>query len=364
MPNLESKIRDITAGCRCLSEDELAVVQFVVDRLRAGESPCGADAADDAIAVLREQAEAERVEIEGRRKAAVVAMRPPDPSPDAMVPAGPCIKWAGGKTKLLPELLARVPAQFGRYYEPFAGGAALFFGLAPERAVISDSNADLINMYRALVYDVEAIIDRLEAHRADHCEEHYYHVRRHWKEPAIGPLERAAAFIYLNRTCFNGLWRVNRAGVFNVPMGRYVGPLSCVSDKLRAAAPHMARATLRCGDFRSTVSDATAGDFIYFDPPYDPVNATSNFTSYIAGSFGPDDQRALADTARALVARGCQVMLSNSDTPLIRSLYDGFTIDRVMCGRAINANGGRRGEVAELIITSPGCHAGATSEAA
>jgi DNA adenine methylase len=268
--------------------------------------------------------------------------------------ASPIIKWVGGKTKLLPALTARLPDHVERYYEPFAGGAALFFRVAPRRAVLADSNSDLIGLYTCLARDVAGVIRRLEHHREEHCEAHYYATRTRWndREQTWSSADRAATFIYLNKTCFNGLWRVNRSGAFNVPIGRYTDPPICVPDALQAASALLRRATLRCGDYREAVADARRGDFLYFDPPYDPLTPTANFTSYTAGSFGPDDQRALADTARSLVARGCRVMLSNSDTPFIRSLYKGFHIDRVKCSRAINSNAAKRGEVDEVIVTA------------
>lgn len=273
-------------------------------------------------------------------------------APHAEPTAAPIVKWVGGKTKLLPELTARMPAHFGRYFEPFAGGAALFFRVAPTRAVLADSNADLIGLYAAIRKDPAAVIRRLEHHRAAHDQQHYYDTRARWNDPAASwsAADRAATFIYLNKTCFNGLWRVNRAGDFNVPIGRYTDPPICVPESLRAAGAALTRASLRCADYRTAVADAARGDFLYFDPPYDPVTPTASFTSYTAGAFGPEDQRALAETARALVARGCRVMLSNSDTPFVRSLYKGFRIDRVKCARAINSNASRRGEVDEVIV--------------
>jgi DNA adenine methylase len=277
-------------------------------------------------------------------------LRPQLPDPIA----SPIVKWVGGKTKLLPELTARLPDHFERYYEPFAGGAALFFRVAPDRAVLADSNADLMSLYSCVATDVPGVIRRLEHHRATHSEDHYYATRARWNDHgrARSSADRAATFIYLNKTCFNGLWRVNRAGDFNVPIGRYTDPPICVPDALRAASTVLARATLRCADYRRAVDDAGRGDFLYFDPPYDPVTPTANFTSYTPDAFGADDQRALADTARALVARGCKVMLSNSDTPFIRSIYKGFQIDRVKCARAINSNAAKRGDVDEVIITA------------
>jgi DNA adenine methylase len=274
------------------------------------------------------------------------------PKADAAPEAGPIVKWVGGKTKLLSELIARAPATFRRYYEPFAGGAALFYRMAPVTAVLSDRNRDLIGTYKALATDVDGVIRRLEIHRRHHGEEHYYQVRARWNDPAVAwtTLDRAATFIYLNKTCYNGLWRVNRGGGFNVPMGRYTDPPICVPDALRASAAMLARADLRCGDFRAAVADAGAGDFVYFDPPYDPVSKTANFTSYTSDNFGDDHQRALADLARELVGRGCHVMLSNSDTPFVRSLYKDFRVDRVKCSRAINSDAAKRGEVDEVVI--------------
>jgi len=267
--------------------------------------------------------------------------------------AHPIVKWVGGKTRLLPELLSRLPDRFGRYYEPFAGGAALFFRVAPRRAVLADSNADLIGLYTAVAANVDAVIRRLEMHHKAHDESHYYDMRAKWNDRDVSwqTPERAAAFIYLNKTCFNGLWRVNRSGAFNVPIGRYTDPPICVPAALHAAHDVLSRAELRCSDYRGAVADAKAGDFLYFDPPYDPVTPTANFTSYSADGFSADDQRALADTARQLVARGCKVMLSNSDTPFIRSIYKGLRIERVKCPRAINSNAAKRGDVDELIIT-------------
>lgn len=263
------------------------------------------------------------------------------------------MKWVGGKTKLLPELLARMPERYNRYYEPFAGGAALFFRLAPKRAVLADYNHDLVGLYTTIAKDVNAVIRRLEMHHKAHCESHYYETRERWndREVSWSTPERAAAFIYLNKTCFNGLWRVNRSGAFNVPIGRYTDPPICVPEALRAAQQVLSRAEIRRADYREAVADAKAGDFLYFDPPYDPITPTANFTSYTSNVFGPEQQQELADTARQLIAKGCQVMLSNSDTPFIRSIYKGLRIDRVKCARAINSNAAKRGDVDEVIIT-------------
>jgi len=263
--------------------------------------------------------------------------------------AAPVVKAAGGKTRLLGELVPRMPARFRRYYEPFAGGAALFFRLAPARAVLSDANADLMAVYRAIAEDVEAVIARLAQHRAAHAERHYYAIRDAWnrRDPAWPLVDRAAAFVYLNKTCFNGLWRVNRAGLFNVPLGRYADPAICVPEALRASAAALRGATLREGDYGAAIADARRGDFVYCDPPYD-----GTFGAYTADGFDDAAQAALAFAVRTLVARGCQVMVSNADTPRIRALYAGMRIDVVRCARAINCDGRGRGAVDEVIVTA------------
>jgi DNA adenine methylase len=266
--------------------------------------------------------------------------------------ARPFVKWAGGKTQLLDELMKRIPRKYSRYYEPFAGGAALFFHLAPARSVLADTNGDLLATYGVVRDDVEVLIRKLGRYATAHCARLYHATRDRWNAGRIkAGASRAAAFIYLNKTCFNGLWRVNRTGAFNVPIGRYTDPPICVPAALRAAQVVLARAELRHADYRDAVIDASRGDFIYFDPPYDPVTPTANFTSYTVGGFSREDQRELAQTVRELIARGCHVVLSNSDTPFVRSLYHGFKIDRVKCARSINTNVRRRGCVNELIIT-------------
>lgn len=267
---------------------------------------------------------------------------------------GPIVKWAGGKTKLLGELELRLPRRFGRYFEPFLGGGALFFRLAPGRASLADYNRDLINLYRCVADHVDSLIRRLTRYRQAHSHEHYYELRTRWNEGgfARAPVERAAAFLYLNKTCFNGLYRVNQKGEFNVPVGRYVAPRIFDPVHLRAASKLLAKAEIASGHYADTVADAEAGDFVYFDPPYDPVTTSANFTSYTAQSFSSDDQRELAAVIRGLTRRGVHVMMSNSDTPLIRRLYRGFDIAEVKAPRAINSKGSKRGAVSELVITN------------
>ncbi len=271
--------------------------------------------------------------------------------------ASPIVKWAGGKTKLLPRLMARVPARFGRYYEPFMGGAALFFALEPATASIGDVNAALVTLYRAAALDPGGVTEVALSHKAQHFNpEYYYDVRRRWNDSVIRSIwndsRTAGTLVYLNKTCFNGLWRENRRGEFNVPRGSYVDPKVINEDELRAAGVALAKARITCGSYQDTTADAERGDFAYFDPPYDPLSETSSFTSYAASPFGKAEQHALAEHARMLDARGVFVMLSNNDTPFIRGLYDGFTIETVPCGRSINSKADGRGKVDEVIITS------------
>jgi DNA adenine methylase len=266
---------------------------------------------------------------------------------------GPIVKWAGGKHRLLGELLPRTPKTYLRYFEPFVGGGALFFGLRPAAAFLSDLNVALMDTYRAVRDDVEAVIAELAIHRAHHDDDYYYAMRDVWNQGGEERVAaRAASFIYLNKTCYNGLWRVNSHGGFNVPMGRYVNPPILDEDGLRAASRALRDAHLDTGGFERVLDDARAGDFIYFDPPYDPVSDTSDFTSYTAGRFGKPEQERLAEVFRELHGRGCGVMLSNSDTPFVHRLYAGFKVERVSCNRAINSRADARGAVFEVIVTN------------
>lgn len=269
--------------------------------------------------------------------------------------AKPLLKFLGGKRQLLPEIRRHVPVSFGRYFEPFVGGGAVFFDLLPVVAQISDSNAELINTYEAVRDDVEAVILALSEHAREHSEEHYYAVRSQRPESQTAV---AARMIYLNRTCFNGLYRVNRKGGFNVPFGRYDNPTICDADNLRACARALRGVAITWGDFEATLgrvgSDGerlpVRGDFVYCDPPYVPVNATSNFTSYTAVGFSMADQDRLASCARRLKGAGVHVLLSNADLPNVRKLYDGFEVRSVKARRNINSKGGKRGDVGELLI--------------
>ena len=267
----------------------------------------------------------------------------------------PFLKWVGGKGQLLDDLLARVTAAvpFGRYHEPFVGGGALFFELARQgqlgrkRAYLSDNNTNLMDTYRAVKDNVEEVIDLLIAHKARHSEEYYYLVRS--TVPESLP-ERAARIIYLNKTCFNGLFRENSKGGFNVPFGRYKNPMICDAENLRACAETLKKATIETRPFETVLDHANPGDLVYFDPPYVPLSKTSSFTSYDKAGFGEEDQRRLAEMFTQLDRKGVHVLLSNSKTDLVDELYRDYMIEAVFATRSVNNRGDRRGKIAEALV--------------
>ena len=273
----------------------------------------------------------------------------------------PFLKWAGGKRQLLPELKKHLPEDFDRlrYFEPFVGAAALLLDCQPKRAVINDNNADLMLTYEIIRDNVNEIINALNAHRVNNNKEYYYRVRsqdrNHKAFAAMTEIERASRLIYLNKTCFNGLYRVNAQGLFNVPYGRYTNPAICDEPVLRAIHRYFNHADTEVDilnvDFASAVRNARQGSFIYFDPPYhSPDN--NNFTGYQANGFGDAEQKRLRDVFIRRTEAGAKCLLSNSDTQLIRELYndDRFEIISVKAKRAINSNGAGRGEVDEVLI--------------
>ncbi len=283
-----------------------------------------------------------------------------DPDPIDPVAVGPCappIKWAGGKAALLPHIVKRLPSFRRHYFEPFAGGGALFFHLAQPNAVLADVNDDLMTMYRALAGDVDGVIAALQRLEREHKQyrrpgRFYYEQRKQWnlarwRWPEI---ERAAMFLYFNRTCFNGIWRVNRSGGFNVPIGRYKNPTICDVSRLRAASAVLRQSEVRHQPWQETISHARSGDLVYLDPPYVPASATASFTGYAIGGFSLEQQRELAAAAHELAGRGVAVVASNSDTPLVRKLYRGMRQSKVQVSRAISCKGDERGDVGELII--------------
>ncbi|WP_338055272.1 DNA adenine methylase [Sulfobacillus harzensis] len=259
------------------------------------------------------------------------------------------IKWAGGKRQLLPQLLAAQPSSWNRYLEPFAGGAALFFALRAPGAYLSDTNPELINMYRVIRDDVESLIAHLRRHRN---EAEYFYAVRALNPESLTPTERASRLIFLNKTCFNGLFRVNSKGKFNVPFGRYQNPVIVNPDRLRAAHRVLQTAEIVEADYSAVLDVAQPHDFVYVDPPYVPVSTTANFTSYTADGFNWSDQVQLANMVRQLAQRRCYVMASNADVPAIHNLYRGMWIQVVPVRRAINSDATKRSGATEVIITT------------
>ena len=266
------------------------------------------------------------------------------------VQARPILKWAGGKTQMLNPLLPNVPHSYGRYIEPFFGGGALFFALRPNNAIIADSNPELINMYRQVANNVDKVISYLKKY--ENTSDMFYHVRAmEWNE--LIPAEAAARTIYLNRTCFNGLYRVHRKDQFNVPYGKYVNPKICDEDNLHAASKALKHAEIICGDDLSVLEQyAQAGDFIFLDPPYLPISEYADFKRYTKEQFYEEDHEELAKMVMKLHEMGCTVVLTNSNHPLVHELYSSFKIDVVQTKRHISCNGNtRKGE--DVIVTVP-----------
>lgn len=273
----------------------------------------------------------------------------------------PLIKWAGGKSWLLPEIVKRMPHKYGRYFEPFAGGAALFFHLEPEKAVLGDMNEHVINTYKTIKHSTISAEIHLLGHVEDHNKRHYYRTRAvwnrtFWTQPdtvhGIGNQwgRRTAQFLYLNRTCFNGLWRENKAGKMNVPMGRYKNPRIYDAALLESAQRVLKNADLMVLPFWTTVMTAKKGDFVYMDSPYDPISATSSFTAYSHNAFGRAEQKKLVEVVDELSDKGVNVMISNSNTRWVREQYRGYDITKVYRPGTMSSKKDGRGRVAELLI--------------
>jgi DNA adenine methylase len=270
----------------------------------------------------------------------------------------PFLKWAGGKSQMLRDLGEHFPRHFSKYYEPFLGGGAVFFHLVRKfpsfSAVLSDSNEELINVYEVVKTNVEQLVETLKTHKANYgrqAEEYYYQVR---KQRPFDSVEKAARLIFLNKTCYNGLYRVNRKGEFNVPFGRYENPRILDEENLRTASRVLnhTNAELLTADYQEATKDASKGDFIYFDPPYQPVSSTANFTSYTHSGFSLDEQKRLGVWFKELDKRGCTVILSNSNTREVRDIYSGYIIETVPAMRAISCKGNKRKGHTELIISN------------
>ncbi len=271
----------------------------------------------------------------------------------------PFVKWVGGKRQLLRqfrELGLYPPEEFdpirNTYFEPFVGGGAVFFDLLPKNAVLSDLNVELVTTYNVIKNDVETLIKSLKQHR--YAKEYYLKVRAQ-DTTNLSPTEIASRFIYLNRAGFNGMYRVNSRGEFNVPFGRYTNPIICDELNLRRVSKVLQKVKIHKQDYRNVLTQAKKGDFVYFDPPYYPSSKTASFTAYTAETFLEDEQTELRDTFVQLHKRGCFIMLSNSDTSFINRLYSGckgVNVNKVEAGRAINSKASKRGKISEVLVTN------------
>lgn len=278
----------------------------------------------------------------------------------AKIQPRPFLKWVGGKARLLPSISEYYPDSYERYFEPFVGGGAMFFSIQPQTAHINDLNLVLISAYKHIRDDVEALIKALRG-----LEEEYYLLpsledkkifyleqRTLFNSLPHETLEKTVLLIFLNKTCFNGMYRENSKGGFNVPFGQHLRPTICDVNNLRSISEALAHTIITHSSYEDAVADAKKDDFIYFDPPYHPLNPTSSFTSYQAGGFSEKDQIKLRDEFKRLSDLGCKVMLSNSDAPLINELYKDFNIHKIYAARSINSNGAKRGKILEVLVTN------------
>ncbi len=263
----------------------------------------------------------------------------------------PIVKWVGGKRQLMFELLKNMPENYNRYFEPFIGGGALFFELQPENAYISDMNEELINLYSIVRDNVYKLMHDLSKHKI--TKEYFLEIRnldRTDKYTKLSDIEKASRFIYLNRTCFNGMYRVNSQGQFNVPFGHYKNPRIIDENNLLNCSELLKKTEIKCADFSEIINKVQKGDFVYFDPPYVPLNETSSFTSYTKDGFDIDMQFKLREVCDELDSMGVKFMLSNSDTKLVNELYVNYNIKKVFASRQINANANGRGKITEVLV--------------
>ena len=263
----------------------------------------------------------------------------------------PIVKWVGGKRQLMFELIKNMPKSYNRYFEPFIGGGALFFELQPEQAYISDMNEELINLYSVVQDNVYELIKDLSKHEVS--KEYFLEIRnidRTEQYTELSDVERASRFIYLNRTCFNGMYRVNSQGQFNVPFGHYKNPRIIDENNLLNCSELLKKTEIKCADFSEILTKVKKGDLVYFDPPYVPLNETSSFTSYTKDGFDINMQFKLRDVCDELDNKGVKFMLSNSDTKLVNELYVNYEIKKVFASRQINANADGRGKITEVLV--------------
>lgn len=272
----------------------------------------------------------------------------------------PFLKWVGGKGRLLEQLLpyfTEARQAEGKYFEPFFGGGAVFFALSPLSGQINDINKALMAAYSNIKKDVNSVIEQLEIIEPAYLllndegrKEYFYKRREEYNLEPFDTVRKTALLIFLNKTCFNGLYRENRKGGFNVPHGKYANPKICDADALRATSEALRQVVVTSGSFVDAVADAKEGDFVYFDPPYYPLNPTSSFTSYSVDDFSADDQRKLKDVLDDLTKRGVKAAVSNSDSEFINELYKDYRIEKVWAGRSINSVGSKRGKITEVLV--------------
>ncbi len=265
----------------------------------------------------------------------------------------PFVKWVGGKRQLLPEIKKYLPKFKGKYYEPFVGGGAVLFALQPKNAVVNDINEELINVYSVVKNNVEHLIEDLKKHINE--PDYFYEIRGLDRLPEfekISKIERASRILYLNKTCYNGLYRVNNSGEFNAPFGRYKNPNIVNEITLRAVSKYLNENEINIvnQNFKDSLSNVSEKDFVYFDPPYDPVSKSSNFTGYSQGGFNMYEQIELRKQCDLLHEKGVCFLLSNSYTPFILEQYKDYKIEEVLAGRAINSVASKRGQVKEVLI--------------
>ena len=272
--------------------------------------------------------------------------------------AAPVVKWVGGKRQLLDEIAPRLPKRITTYCEPFLGGGAVLFSLQPKNAIVNDLNADLMLVYEVIRDDVELLIAALEQH--ENTAEYFYNIRDLDRDKdayrEMSAIERASRIIYLNKTCYNGLFRVNASGEFNSPFGHYKNPNIVNAPVLRAVSKYLTANNIQLLhiDFEEVLQRVPRGGFVYLDPPYDPVSDTASFTGYNRGGFGREEQERLKRCCDELAARGVRFLLSNSATSFIKELYTGYTVEIVHAKRAINSDASKRGAVEEVLIRNYG----------
>ena len=272
--------------------------------------------------------------------------------------AAPVVKWVGGKRQLLPQILPLIPKRMTAYCEPFLGGGAVLFALQPKRALVNDLNQDLITVYRVIKENADALIEHLSRH--ENTPEYFYRIRDLDRDKeayaALSDVEKASRLLYLNKTRYNGLFRVNASGAFNSPYGHYRRPNIVNEQTIRGVSRYFNSCdiTFFSGDFASVLEQVPKGGFVYLDPPYDPVSDTASFTGYNRGGFGREEQVRLKECCDALTARGVKFLLSNSATPFIRELYGSYRVSIVQARRAVNSVASRRGAIEEVLVRNYG----------